>query len=83
MTGSIEFTIANGEVTCTEADLPTGVTFDSETNTFTVANVAGVELPHTGGSGTIPYTAGGLLLMAATLLYGIGQRRKREGRETE
>ena len=43
-----------------------------------VINTPGSELPSTGGAGTLPYTIGGLLLMAASLLCGFGQRRKRE-----
>lgn len=37
------------------------------------------ELPETGGAGTIPYTLGGLLLMAGALLFGV-RRRKYERR---
>ena len=38
--------------------------------------IAGYELPATGGSGTILYTIGGLLLMALPLVYAY---RKRKG----
>ena len=38
---------------------------------------AGYELPETGGRGTTPYTAGGILLvMAAFLIYGFTDRRR-------
>lgn len=37
------------------------------------------ELPETGGAGTIPYTLGGLLLMAGALIFGV-RRRKYERR---
>lgn len=41
------------------------------------------ELPKTGGSGTTPYMAGGLALMAASLLCGYcRKRRRKEGRQT-
>ena len=41
------------------------------------------ELPKTGGSGTMPYMAGGLALMAASLLCGYcRKRRRKEGRQT-
>ena len=41
------------------------------------------ELPKTGGSGTTPYMAGGLGLMAASLLCGYcRKRRRKEGRQT-
>ena len=40
------------------------------------------ELPKTGGSGTMPYMAGGLALMAASLLCGYcRKRRRKEGRQ--
>lgn len=50
--------------------------------TLTVVNHAGSELPMTGGRGTLLYTMGGLLLMAASLLCGLNQRRRRERRWT-
>lgn len=42
------------------------------------------ELPKTGGSGTMPYMAGGLALMAASLLCGYCKKRRRvkRGRQT-
>ena len=47
----------------------------------TVENTAGTVLPNTGGSGTIMYTLGGLLLiMGAALMYGFVSRRRRERR---
>ena len=45
---------------------------DNSTLQIRVWNSSGVELPHTGGSGTLLYTLGGLILMgAAVLIYGI------------
>ena len=45
--------------------------------------VSQYELPKTGGSGTAPYMAGGLALMAASLLCGYcKKRRRKEGRQT-
>ena len=45
--------------------------------------VSQYELPKTGGSGTTPYMAGGLALMAASLLCGYcKKRRRKEGRQT-
>lgn len=50
---------------------------DGFTYTLTITNSAGQELPMTGGSGTLPYTLGGLLLMfAAALMYGFKLRRR-------
>lgn len=42
--------------------------------------IAGYELPATGGSGTILYTTGGLLLMALSLVYGYRKNRRSERR---
>lgn len=50
----------------------------SEAYTVTVTNTAYFELPESGGPGTLPYTIGGALLAAASLLYGYGLRRRRE-----
>ena len=45
--------------------------------------VSQYELPKTGGNGTTPYMAGGLALMAASLLCGYcKKRRRKEGRQT-
>ena len=81
MSNSIDFTVSNGKVVYTETN--SGVTFtgdgtESNPYTFVIENHTGSELPSTGGPGTLPYTIGGLLLMAASLLCGFGQRRKRE-----
>jgi LPXTG-motif cell wall-anchored protein len=48
--------------------------------TVTIKNLPNVELPNTGGSGTILYTAGGLFLTmaAVTLLYIQNKKRRRE-----
>lgn len=43
-----------------------------------IVNATGYELPATGGSGTLLYTIGGLLLVAVPLVYGCSRRRKRE-----
>lgn len=45
--------------------------------TVTVNNSTGVVLPNTGGSGTLPYTLGGIaLIMASALMYGFRMRRR-------
>ena len=44
--------------------------------TFIVTNTTGKELPNTGGPGTFLYTSGGLLLMAAAMIYLICVRRR-------
>lgn len=57
------------------------VSADSSVGNITVTNRMNyAELPNTGGTGTIPYTAGGAALMAASLgmLYLKARRRKEE-----
>lgn len=57
------------------------VTEDGLTYILNVTNTTGQTLPNTGGSGTLPYTLGGLMLMsAAALMYGFVSRRRRERR---
>ncbi|MDO4324249.1 MAG: prealbumin-like fold domain-containing protein, partial [Lachnospiraceae bacterium] len=49
--------------------------------TVKVINRSGVELPETGGIGTLPYTSGGAgLILLSCLMYGYSLRRKRERR---
>ena len=57
------------------------ISADSENRTFQITNSPiTYVLPETGGIGTLPYTAGGLLLMAAAaLLLGQEIKRRREG----
>ena len=44
---------------------------------ITVENTAGHALPNSGGHGTLPYTLGGLALIATTaLMYGFSRRRR-------
>ena len=69
---SVEFSISNGIVSLKNTD-------HARVNgtTITVRNTAGEALPNTGGSGTLPYTLGGLMLMsAAALMYGFIMRRR-------
>ena len=46
-----------------------------------IVNQLRPRLPETGGSGVLPYTIGGIALMAASLLYGCVSRRRRERRQ--
>ena len=70
---SVEFSISNGIVSLENTDHAT-----VNGSTITVKNTAGEALPNTGGSGTLPYTLGGLLLIcAAALMYGFRMRRRR------
>ena len=49
---------------------------DGLTWTITATNNAGHELPHTGGTGTLPYTLGGITVMLTALMYGFRMRRR-------
>ena len=80
LTSAITFTVNGGEV---KNILPEGgmVTYakeeGQETGRLTIGNTAGVELPATGGSGTLIYTVAGmaLIVLAGVLLVS---RRKRK-----
>ena len=53
---------------------------NSENRVFQITNTPiTYTLPETGGIGTLPYTAGGLLMAAAALLLGQEIKRRREG----
>ena len=84
MTGAIYFTIGvDGTVTWTneageEITSQSMVEYTSNTNTFTVGNTPGVELPATGGPGTAFYTASGLILLLGASLWLMLRRRKEQ-----
>ena len=78
LTEEISFTVAAGKITPANTS-GENWSFNADGNTVTVVNVAGSELPHTGGMGTHFGTMAGLLMMAFSLLYGFLYRRKREG----
>ena len=79
MSSNVKIAVAANNVTamqgasqCTVVKSDDGLTY-----TVTVTNSAGVELPMTGGSGTLPYTLGGIaLIMASALMYGFRMRRR-------
>jgi len=79
MPGNVTISITANNVTaiqgtsqCTVVKSDDGLTY-----TITVTNSAGVELPMTGGSGTLLYTLGGIaLIMASALMYGFSMRRR-------
>ena len=81
MTEPASFTITNGEVSYTAGsnNLVTYAKNDGENGVFTVTNNPGVELPATGGSGTLPYTLAGLglILLAGAIL--VSRRRRMNG----
>ena len=83
LTGRVKVTVGKTSVTAGRSDDNT-VTYvvDLPTEnepyyTVHITNNSGVELPNTGGSGTLPYTLGGIaLIMASALVYGFRMRRR-------
>ena len=83
LTYKVKLTVSdNGTVITAVTDPSSTTNISDETSdnpllyTFTVHNSNGVELPMTGGSGTLPYTLGGLMLViASALMYGFRMRR--------
>lgn len=63
----------NGNILIVEAVLMADM---AEDYTVEITNTEYYELPETGGSGTLKFTIGGLLLTAGSLLYGYRLRRK-------
>ena len=77
LTKKIEFTITNGQLSGKNED---GVVkFDSEKKTVTIFNTAGIELPETGGMGTLMTTMSGMALMLIALGYLILVKRREKG----
>ena len=65
------------EVAKTEAAYAEPDSGDSDQRTLLIYNTPGVELPSTGGPGTLLYTLSGLALMlGAALMYGFRMRRR-------
>ena len=88
LSAPITFTVVNGKVNYTEVtgDLITYTSADQREGTdhglFTIGNTPGVELPSTGGSGTIAYTLAGLtLILFAGAVWGWNKRRNLRERE--
>ena len=84
LTYKVKLEVSANTSVITAATEPSSVTNISDETTenkllytFTIHNSNGVELPHTGGSGTLPYTLGGIaLIMASALMYGFRMRRR-------
>ena len=75
--GEIAFAISNGVITYTDTAYVTYVKTGDDPGTFTIRNYPGVELPATGGSGTLVYTVSGiaLVLLAGALLVNRKRRK--------
>jgi len=70
-----EFTVTNGAVEPFENT--EYVTYSADNQTFTIGNKAGLALPSTGGSGTLTYTIGGLMMvLLASVLFVHKERKK-------
>ena len=77
LTKKISFTITNGQL---GGENENGVvTFDSEKKTVTIFNTAGIQLPETGGMGTLMTTMSGMALMLIALGYLILVKRREKG----
>ena len=73
---SFNFTIQGGTVIFTELE---DVKFQTADNTFIVLNTPGIELPETGGMGTLMTTMSGMALMLIALGYLILVKRREKG----
>lgn len=78
LTDSISFVIENGQLKKPE-NVPDVVTFNSTDKTVTIYNTAGIELPETGGMGTLMTTMSGMALMLIALGYLILVKRREKG----
>lgn len=78
LTDPITFVIENGLLKQPETKSEI-VTFDSAAKTVTIFNTAGIELPETGGMGTLMTTMSGMALMLIALGYLILVKRREKG----
>ena len=78
LTDPITFVIENGLLKQPETKSEV-VTFDSAAKTVTIFNTAGIELPETGGMGTLMTTMSGMALMLIALGYLILVKRREKG----
>ena len=80
----LTFTITNGAVDAGANVMNDGVTykaaFDGDKDTYSIVNKRGGRLPNSGGSGTLPYTLGGIAMMLMTAMMYAFRMRKRERR---
>ena len=78
LTEPISFVIENGLLKQSETASEV-VTLDSAKKTVTIYNTAGIELPETGGMGTLMTTMSGMALMLIALGYLILVKRREKG----
>lgn len=77
LTETISFTITNGQLSGTSKN---GVVeFGNDGKTVTIYNTAGIQLPETGGMGTLMTTMSGMALMLIALGYLILVKRREKG----
>lgn len=70
----VEFIVENGTV---KDGYSNTVTYDSVSKKFTIGNTPGVELPSTGGSGTLVYTIAGMTLIVLAGVLLVSRRKRR------
>ena len=77
LTKKISFKITGGQLEGQNEE--NVVTFDSKKKTVTIFNTAGIQLPETGGMGTLMTTMSGMALMLIALGYLILVKRREKG----
>lgn len=78
LTDPITFVIENGQLK-NPKNVPGVVTFDSTAKEVYIYNTAGIQLPETGGMGTLMTTMSGMALMLIALGYLILVKRREKG----
>lgn len=80
LTKKISFTITGGKLQETNKNNVNGVVaFGEDGKTITIFNTAGIQLPETGGMGTLMTTMSGMALMLIALGYLILVKRREKG----
>ena len=79
LTQEIYFTITNGQLVEDGEIVKNVVEFHSADKTVTIYNTAGIQLPETGGMGTLMTTMSGMALMLIALGYLILVKRREKG----